>query len=100
VVEEKPVKAEGEEEERPTDEPPAEETAKPKFRPQDYKWTKSNGMPKNLPQLFRDFKGNPIDDQTNADEYPASSQHESVGMALEAFCDKIVQDSGARNYFR
>jgi hypothetical protein len=62
VVEEKPVKAEGEEEEKPADEPPAEEIAKPKFRPQDYKWTKSNGMPKNLPQLFRDFKGNPIDE--------------------------------------
>jgi hypothetical protein len=57
-------------------------------------------MSKNLPMIFRDFKGNPIDDQANADDYPATSQHETIGMALEAFCEKVVQDGGARNYFR
>jgi hypothetical protein len=59
---EKVVKPEGDEDEPPVEEPPAEEQTKPKFRVQDYKWTKTNGMSKNLPQIFRDFKGNIIDD--------------------------------------
>lgn len=82
------------------DEPPAEDAAKPKYRPEEYRWTKTNGKCKNLPQLFRDFKGNPIDDEKKADDYPASSQNESIAIALEEFCQKIVEDGGARNYFR
>lgn len=56
----KPVKGEGDEDEAPAEEPPADEAenSKPKFKPEEYQWTITNAKPKNLPQLFNSFKGN------------------------------------------
>ena len=104
-VEEKKVeKKDGDEDEdAPADEPPADdgEPVKKVFNPAEFQWTISNGESKNLPQLFRDFKGNPIDEIKQADDYGATSQLEAVGRALNDFCYKVcVEDCGQRNYFR
>lgn len=63
VVEKKVERVEGDDDDAPPDEPPADdgEPVKKAFNPAEFEWTITNGESKNLPQLFRDFKGNTID---------------------------------------
>jgi hypothetical protein len=88
---------EGEGEEPPAAEEPAEgdEAKKPKWKATDYRWSVTNGQSKNLAQLFRDYMGSRANfEEKNWKTTGATSHGDAAVKALDDFCERISDESG------
>lgn len=88
-VEEKKVELDEEGNPIEEEEAPAEEAAeekKPKWNPAEFEWTISNRRSKNLPQLYKDFKGQNVQNQVRKASEFAENDSVAIAAALDNFC--------------